>query len=328
VAKWQGEPQREGDDCDMSKRRRKKRNAVRISPESALRPRLDRLWAEGALLHKDDGAVEGDLDVLARDVAPDFLVETMLRAYTDASVPVRARLNDVLPGWLSRHDHLSLLKEMVVEHALAQDLRSTAVAWMEAAGLDTRSLDRVPSPFLRAYYYDDTATLGEKSQAYVAVFWYAGPRKNRAQGLSFLLDYNPPWDGSVKDVLLTPRRHPERLIRDFLDVWVRGGMEPEIVSAERAKTVIVTALNCNRAARLRLPRDLIAAREEFVRYVLSLPDGPDTPAFVTGDFNFLARNGKLPEKIVQFEQTVGRRVRTEDGKEILVMGGPDWDEEW
>ena len=61
--------------------------------------------------------------------------------------------------------------------------------------------------------------------------------------------------------------------------------------------------------------------------MLSLPDEPDTPAFTVDDFNFLARNGKLPEKIIQFEQTVGRRVRMEDGKEILVMGGPDWDEE-
>jgi hypothetical protein len=311
----------------MSKRRRKKRKAVRISPESTLRPRLDSLWAEGALLHKDDGAVEGDLDVLARDVAPGFLVETMLRAYTDAPVPVRARLNDILPGWLSRHEHLSLLKEMVVEHALAQDLRSAAVAWMEAAGLDTRSLDRVPDPFYQAYYHDDEAVLGEKSQAYVAVLWYTSARRNRAQGMGFLLDYNPPWDGSVKDILVTPRRSPKRLARDILGVFTRGGMELEPVSAERAKTVIVTGLNCNRAAKLCLPRDLIAAREEFVRHVLSLSDGPDTPAFTVDNFDFLARTGKRPEEVVHFEQTVGRRVRMEGGKELLVMGGPDWDEE-
>jgi hypothetical protein len=312
----------------MSKRRRKKKKAIRIPPESALRPRLDSLWAEGALLHNDDGAVEGDLDVLARDVAPDFLVETILRAYTDAPAPVRARLDGVLPGWLSRRDHLSLLKEMIVEHTLAQDLRLAAVAWMEAEGLDTRSLDRVPDPFYQAYYHDDEAVLGEKSQAYVAVLWYTSARRKRVQGMGFLLDYNPPWDGSVKDILLTPRRSPKRLVRDILDVFTRGGMELEPVSAERAKTVILTALNCNRAAKLRLPEDLIAAREEFIRYVLSLPDGPDTPAFVADDFDFLARTGKRPEEVVQFEQTVGRRVRTEDGKEILVMGGPDWDEEW
>jgi hypothetical protein len=312
----------------MSKRGRRKRKAIRISPESTLRPRLDNLWAEGALLHKDDGAVEGDLDIVARDIAPDFLMETMLRAYTDASVPVRARLDDVLPGWLRKRDHLGVLKEMVVEHALAQDLRSPALAWMEAAGLDTRSLDRVPDPFWQAHYYDDEGVLGEKSQAYVVVLWYTSARRNRAQGMGFLLDYNPPWEGSVKDILLTPRRSPRRLAGDVLGVFTHGGMEPQPVSAERAKTVILTALNCNRAAKLRLPEDLIAAREEFIRYVLSLPDEPDTPAFVADDFDFLARTGKRPEEVVHFEQTVGRRVRMEDGKEILVMGGPDWDEEW
>ena len=106
-------------------------------------------------------------------------------------------------------------------------------------------------------------------------------------------------------------------------------MEPWSISAERAKTVILTALNYNRAAKLRLPQDLIAAREAFIRYVLSLPDAPDTPAFTVDDFDFLAHNGKLPEEIRHFEQTVGRRVRLEDGEEALVMGNPDWeDEEW
>jgi hypothetical protein len=71
----------------MSKRGRKKRKAIRISPESTLRPRLDNLWAEGALLHKDDGAIEEDLDVVARDIAPDFLVETMLRVYLVGGLP-------------------------------------------------------------------------------------------------------------------------------------------------------------------------------------------------------------------------------------------------
>jgi hypothetical protein len=311
----------------MGKRRRKKKEATRISPASTLRPRLDNLWAESALLHKDDGTIEDDLDVVARGVAPDLFVKTMLFAYVAASAPVRARLDGVLPRWLSRHNCLGALKEMVSGGSLGDDLRSPALAWMEAAGVDTRSLESSPSSFHQAYYYDDAALLGEKSQAYVAVFWYPSPRKNRAQGICFLLDYNPPWDGSVKDILVAPRRRPKRLVGDFLEVWARGGMEPEQVSAERAKTVILTALKCNRAARLRLPRDLIEAREVFVRHVLSLPDGPDTPAFTAGNFDFLARHGKWPEEVRHFEQTVGRRVRMEGGEEVLVIDGPDWDGE-
>jgi hypothetical protein len=310
----------------MSKRRKKKK-AIRISPASTLRLRLDNLWADEALLHKDDQAIEGDLDVIARDIAPDSLVKTMLRAYLSTSAPARARLDGVLPRWLSQQNHMNVLKEMTADLSLDADLRPTALTWMEASGIDAKSLKRLPNSFFEAYYYDDTAVLGEKSQAYVIVFWYTSPKRNRAQGIGFLLDYNPPWDGSVKDILVTPQRRPKRLIREVLDVWEQGGMEPKPVSAERAKTVILTALNCNRAANLRLPRDLIAEREAFARYVLSLPDAPDAPSFTMDDFDFLARNGKLPEEVVHFEQTVGRRVRLEDGKELLVMGSPDWDDE-
>ena len=310
-------------------RKRKKRKIVRIPPATTLRLRLDNLWADSALLHKDDAAIKGDLDVVARDIAPDFLVKTVLRAYLSASAPARARLDGILPRWLSKHNHLNVLKEMVADQSLDVDSRPPALAWMKATGMDTKSLDSLPSLFLQAYYYDDAAMLGEKSQAYVAVFWYTSPKKNRAQSIGFLLDYNPPWDGSVKDVLVAPRRPPKRSLKDFLDTWADGEMEPEAVSAEQAKTVILTALNCNRAANLRLPRDLIAARETFVRYVLSLPDAPDTPSFTLDDFDFLAHDGKRPEEVMHFERTVGRRVRLEGGEEVLVMGDPGWeDEEW
>lgn len=311
----------------MSKRKKKK--SRNISPATMLRPRLDNLWADRALLHQDDEAIAGDLDVVARNVAPDFLVETMLRAYLSTSATARARLDGVVPRWLSKRNSVSTLKKIVASQSLDPDLQPVALAWLKAAGVDTTSLESQPSLFLDAYYYDDEATLSEKSQAYVTVFWYKSPKKRRAQGIGFLLDYNPPWDGSVKDILVTPRRAPRRLIKDVLDVWKRGEMEPRVISAERAKTVILTALNCNRAANLRLPRDLIAARDIFNRYVLSLPDTPDTPSFTMDDFTFLARNGKRPAEVMHFEQTVGRRVRLDDGGEVLVMGGPDWEnQDW
>jgi hypothetical protein len=309
----------------VSKRKRKKRTS--LSPATTLRPRLDNLWADDALLHKDNAAVEGDLDEIARGVAPDLLVETMLRAYLAASTPARTRLDSVLPHWLSKREHASRLKEMLVAQSLDSDLRAQALAWMESLGIDTTSLESTPDLFFEAYYYDDETTFGGKSQPYVTVLWYQDPRKRRAQGMGFLLDYNPPWDGSVKDILVTPQRAPRRLRKAVLDTWKRGGMEPWPLGAQRAKTVILTALNCNRAAGIRLPRDLIAARELFICYVMSLPDASDNPSFTVQDFDLLARRGKRPEEIMHFEQTVGRRVRLEDGGELLVMGDLDWDDE-
>jgi hypothetical protein len=307
--------------------KRKKRKRISLSPATALRPRLDNLWADDALLHKDDTAIEGDLDIIARGVAPDLLVETMLRAYLAASASVRARLDTILPHWLSKRDHVSVLKEMLAAQSLDSDWRSLALAWMSSLGIDTEPLESLPSLFFDAYYYDDEASFDGKSQAYVTVFWYTSPRKRRAQGMGFLLDYNPPWDGSVKDILVTPRRAPKRLLKDVLDTWRDGDMEPRSISAERVKIVILTALNCNRAANIRLPRDLIASRDTFARYVMSLPDAPDTPSFTAEDFDLLARQGKRPEEIMHFEQTVGRRVRFGDGEQVLIVGSPDWDDE-
>ncbi len=309
----------------MSKR--KKKRHIHISPETMLRPRLENLWADEALLHKDDAAIEKDLDVVVRDIPPDFLLTTMLRAYLAASAPVRERLDGILPGWLNARGHVNTLKEMVADVSLDLDLRPAALSWMEAAGVDTESFESVPDMFLQAYYYDDAATFAEKSQAYLVIFWYTSLKRNRAQGMGFLLDYDPPWDGSVKDILVTKRRPPDELITEFVDSWSHRGMKLEPIGAERAKTVVLTALNCNRAADLRLPRDLIAARGFFVRYVLPLPDAPDTPAFTLDDFDYLARHGERPEEVVDFEQTVGRRVRMEDGEEVLVVGGPDLEEE-
>jgi hypothetical protein len=313
----------------MSKHKKKRRN-IKISPMTTLRPRLDNLWADHSLLHKEDAAIGGDLDVVARDVEPEFLLRTMLQAYRATSEPARARLSQIVPRWMSKRNFVGVLKEIVLSQSLDPGAQSVALAWLGEAGVDTQALENQPSLFLDAYYYDDEAILGEKSQAYVAVFWHTSPRKHRAEGIGFLLDYNPPWDGSVKDVFKTPRRAPQKLLKDVLNVWRDGGMEPWSISAEQAKTVILTALNCNQAANLRLPRDLIAVRELFDRYVLSLPDAPDTPSFTMEAFDLLARDGKPPEEVIYFERTVGRRVRLEDGSEVMVMGdSDDWeDEDW
>ena len=61
------------------------------------------------------------------------------------------------------------------------------------------------------------------------------------------------------------------------------------------KREILTALQCNRAEAIRLPRDLIAARDLFLRHVLTLPDEPDAPSFTAEDFRYLSTHGETPE---------------------------------
>jgi hypothetical protein len=74
---------------------------------------------------------------------------------------------------------------------------------------------------------------------------------------------------------------------------------------------------------------LISHREYFLRYILTLPNTPETPTFTHEDFNALIHADRTPESIMAFEQNVGRRVRMDDGEEVFVMGDPfDEGDEW
>jgi hypothetical protein len=303
-----------------------KKKHRRFTPEMMLQPRLKKLFTDEVFPDKEETVIKDSLEELAHGISSKRFVKTLLYTYEAAPEAAQSRLDDVLPHWLAQSGHLDALTDLTAAGLLDPDLRPRALAWLEAAGLDTANLDSRLSLFWKAYYRDDRELLGEKSQAYVAVFWYTDLRKKRARSLTFLLDYNPPWDGSVKDVIVESPRSAKRMIKEFVQNWRQTDLDPETISPERAKTVILTALICNREADIRLPRDVVRARDLIKRYVLTLPDGPDTPAFTMEDFDFLARHGKPTEEIRHFEHTVGRRVRLDNGKDILVMG-TDWDDE-
>ncbi|MEP7357727.1 MAG: hypothetical protein ABI847_10840, partial [Anaerolineales bacterium] len=190
---------------------------------------------------------------------------------------------------------------------------------------DTASLTTRPGgSFHSAYAMDDG------SQAAVLVFWYANPHGNRVRAIQFLIDHNPPWEGAIKDAFMLPSKAPEALIRRFVTVWGARGLAMAPIEAPEVKRKLLLALDANRSAGVRLPKDLTALRESFIEQVLSLPDLPDTPAFTPEDFDTLSRSGNSAEDIAHFEQTVGRRLRLEDGKELFVdaslanMDGDDW----
>ena len=303
----------------------KKKNR-RFTPAMLLQPQMNELFADDAFPHKEEAAIKRDLEELARDVSPQLFVKTLLHAYEAAAESVQSRLDTILPRWLAQSGHLTTLDDLASARLLGPDLRPRVLAWLEAAGVDPADVDRQLSYFWKAYYRDDEALLGEKSQAYVAVFWYTDLRKRRARSLTFLLDHNPPWDGSIKDVIVTPPQSTKRLLETFLEGWRQADLAPQTVSPERAKTVILTGLTCNREAEIRLPRDVTRARDLIERYVFSLPDGPDAPAFTMEDFDVLARHGESTEAIRYFEHTVGRRVRLDDDEELPIIG-TDWDDE-
>lgn len=298
----------------MSKKKPAKR--PNLSPAAFLRIRLDTLWSTPGLPQESAEKIAGDLEVLARGVTADFFLSTLLRASLTASEAARARLDTVIPAWLVHREYAGILAEAIQDGTLEDELLDQATRWLQAADVEVP----VVSPqetFYKAFHYSN------EFQGLLMIFWYANVRKTKAQGMGFLLDYNPPWEGAVKDIALYPKSSPEELVELITTEWEDLGMFLEAIDATQAATELVNVLLCNRAQVIRLPKDLISARDPFIRHVLPLLKAPDLPVFTAEDFDQLSQEGKTPEELIFIEHTQGGRMRLSDGKEILVMRDDD-----
>lgn len=305
------------------KKRKSKQRAPNIPPLTLLRPRLDALLGDETLAEKDAQALKAELDAVFDGLkAYDFL-PVLLRAYHSAGRRVQGRLDEVVPEWLGERSYADALLKLMERHNIYEGGRERASIWLEGAGADLSALQKVEqrTHFYRAYTYADD------SQGLIEVFWYTDHRRRNVQGMNFLIDFNPPWEGAVKDIMIFPSRSPEEAVQEFVDTWRQRDMRLAPISEADAKKEILKGLEVNRREGIRLPRDLIGARNLFLEYVLTLPDAPETPLFTAEDFDELSRTGKSVEVLREFEQRVGRRVRLKDGKELLVMGSLD-EEDW
>jgi hypothetical protein len=309
----------------MSKTRKKrKRSTPNLSPLVLLQPRLDGLLGNEALAKKDVQAIKADLNVVFKWLKPSEFLPVFLSVCSAAPPQVQDRLDTVVPEWLSERGYGDSLRTLLDQHHVADKDRQRAVAWLEATGAEVSELKerQTQSSFYRAYMYTDD------SQGIVIVLWYADRRRRKVQGIGLLIDFNPPWEGAVKDIMVFPSSSPGRVKREYVDTWTQRGMPLSAIGAAEVKREILRCLEANRREGIRLPRDLIRARDLFLKHVLSLPDGPGTPSFTAKDFDALKRTGKTPESLSHFEQTAGRRVRMEDGTEVVVLGNPFDEDEW
>jgi hypothetical protein len=308
----------------MGKRDKQRQPERRGAGLSSLRPRLDQLLRGESLAQADQGALYEGLDALTSGIKPAIFLPTIIAAVNAAPEVAQAPLDQLVPGWLSEHEYLATLSELVTRQSLGAEQQPRALAWLAAAGADTGELAAELAawdPFYDAY------RISNPSQGTLMIFWYASPRKHRVQGLSLLLDFEPPWNGAVKDAMRYPQRTPEAAIEEFVDLWADRGMTPARLTAIEAKQEAIEALEHNRESNIRLHADLVSAREHFLRYVLALPDGPDTPAFTAADFDYLAKHGQNPEAIRRQEQMFGYRTRLPNGQEVQILRGPG-DDDW
>lgn len=292
---------------------KKKRRTPNLPPDTLLRSRLDALWQPPRLATQPVDQAESDLTAATRGLRPESAAVVLLAAYLAAGPQAQALLDNWLPGWIASQGYASAFEDLLLSGRLAEPQAATVQRWLAALG---RAVELPAASgagaFHSAYEIDDG------SQAAVSVLWYTTPQRNRARGLQFLIDYNPPWDGAVKDVLVMPSKTPASLLRRFIDIWAERGQPMTPIGAAEAKRKIIRALEANRAAQIRLSRDLVLARGLICEHILTLPDLPDTPGFTAADFDALSQTGQRAEDIVLFEKTVARRVRLDDGSEVYV----------
>ena len=306
-----------------TKHSKKMRGMLNLPPAALLPQRLNALWGDPAWPQGDDAALQGELDALSKGVSSVNLIATLLKAYQVAPVQAQTRLDHLIPAWLRSRGHLPALREAVARNSLAGAERERAAAWLQAVG-ETPAIQpqtQESDAFFDAFFLDN------RSQAVIIILWYRDMQRTQVQGMSFLLDDNPPWDGAIKDITHFPRETPFMALQKYVEFWEKRGTPMSRGSPVEAKRLGWEGLTWYQGCNIRLPLDLIANRASFIRYVLPLPDGPETPPFSESDFDTLAQTGQRPEEIRHFERTVGYRARTEDGQEILIMGGgleDDW----
>jgi hypothetical protein len=293
----------------------KRRSLAGLSPLSVLRPRLDKLLRDPAIADLETSTLKANLNAHLENLDPIKTLPILFKAIVNAPEEAQARLDDVMPSWLMEHSYGDNILTLIERHRLSPEEQEIVGTWLEdtdAALPDLKEYQQ-RSLFYEAYTYSNF------SQGLIIVLWHTDHRRRRVQGFNFLLDYNPPWEGAIKDSLLFPPLSERRIQREHIESWAEKGADLEPLNAAEAKEKILNHLMINRQEGIRLPRDLIRARHYFIQHVLSLPDSPNTPTFRAEDFDTLSRVGKTPESIMHLEQTMGRRVRMADGEESIIV---------
>ena len=298
----------------------------RLSPNlrlSTLQPTLQKLLSTLQADDVEDAAALRKLDEITEGLRSEQVLPVLISVAGETSPATQVRLATLLPEWLDARDHRAALLSLLEQRRLTERGEEVVEQWLQAAGEAAETLDaarEAPDLFFRAYAQTDEFG----SQGIIILLWYTDARRRRATGMNLLIDYNPPWEGAVKDFLLMPKLAPDALVRDQVDTWIQRGLPLREIGAAEVKQEILRALAHNRAEKIRLPMSLILGRRTFLEQLLRLPDTPETPDFTSEDFNALAQTGRLVESIRAYEQSVGRRVRLDDGQEIFfIADSPD-----
>ena len=294
-----------------------------FSPLTLLRPRLDGLINNPGWIDRQDAEIVADLEAIVRHIEAADYLPILLRSVHSAPDLVQERLNQLIPGWIESHYETATLLALLEEENIQDEDVDLAKAWLTEMGVDQEQLNQErDSTFCDAYFGID----GFPSQGFIIIMWYANRNRSRVQGFNFLLDFNPPWEGSIKDGYTLPQRSHRDAVREFVDIWQGRPLTVTQIDGATAKAKFIEALQRNQAEEIRIHRDIANESDKIIKHILSLPDLPDAPPLTVADFNRLCNRGQRAEQLMFNEQNFGRRVRMDDGQEVVILGNP-WDDD-
>ncbi len=297
----------------MSKDKKSKQRKPNLSPAIALRPRLDGLINNPGWLERDSEAIQADLLAITKGVSPAEIALVFVAVRNDSPDAIQEKLSGYFSEFLGTQGYLEALTKLVAQHQLPFWAEETVRNWLQRSGVEV-AIVPTASTFFRAYYGIDEFG----SQGTLVFLWYNNRQRDRAAGMGWLLDFNPPWFGCVKDCHPISQEDATLQAYTVTHFWRDKGLELQELDAIQAKSHAITALAQNKQLGIRLHKDFYPLRDKFAQHILSLPDPPELPAFSLADLDYVLKHGKSSEEINLFERRVGRRVIMEDGKELFV----------
>lgn len=286
--------------------------AIRLSN---LRPRLVTLFAE----QTDQHALAAELDRLTDGLKPASFLPVLVGAFAGAPEPQRALLDKPAVAWLRDHGLLITLRDLEVRQIFTGPERDVARSWLEAGGI-APAAEVIPEPgdlFVEAYEVSDA------SQASLTILWHEDARRRRVRVASFLIDFEPPWEGALKDIAYFTFRDADRARTEYFASWRARGIPQRPIPATDATRQIWTALRQSQNQGIRLPADFIPIKGELVPFLLSLPTDPDVPALSPDELTLLDTSARRPEDLRRKEQRFGFQKRLADWSIVRIMGPPD-----
>ncbi len=143
---------------------------------------------------------------------------------------------------------------------------------------------------------------------------------------AFLIDFEPPWEGALKDIAHRSFRSIDHAHAGFFSVWQEEHLPQRSIDKAGATQRVWAAIRQSQAQGIRLPADFIPLMAQIMPLLLALAAASDIAALSAAEIESLATSGRSPKSLRQEERILGHQKRMPDGSILRIMLPPDDDD--